>query len=456
MPEHILLENATIVTMNSEREILTNTSLVISNEKIAAIGEPKTLREQHQSAESIDCRGKVILPGFINAHTHVALSLQKGVSMAVPDGLYRVMWPIERSLTPEDCYIGALAGGAEALKGGTTSVVDRYFFMEQTAQATTVLGLRGFLGHTIMSRLGPRTGEKELEEAIDFVQRWKDKNPLVTPNLAPHATDTVSKEWLIKLREIAHNERLILQLHVAQTPKEKEYIQEKFGLGCIEYLDDIGFLEKDVLAAHCNYIDEHEFDILAKRGAHPVYCPMLHALSGYPAQAWPMLNMGVQVLIGTDCVTKNNVMDIVGELRIAGASQKQLAKDPEAMPAMKLLEMVTVDAAEALGVGNKLGKLVPGYLADIIILNFDGLHAAPNYFTLDNIVYTCNGRDVNTVIVNGNIVIKDGKLLTFDESDLIKNVQERGELLIKKVVGEEKNILKNWQERHSLVIPNQG
>lgn len=447
MADNIILENATIVTMNAEREILENASVVISKEYIVTLGNPTALRRQYPNAEIIDCSGKVILPGFINAHTHVALSLQKGVSLAIPGGLYRVMWPIERSLKPDDCFIGALAGGAEALKSGTTSVVDRYFFMEQTAKATTKLGLRGFLGHTIMSRLGPRTGESEFEEAIDFAHRWKDKSPLVIPNLAPHATDTVSKEWLIKLREIAHHEGLTLQLHVAQSQKERDFINETFGLGCIEYLDDIGFLDKDVLAAHCIYIDEHEFDIFVKSSAHPVYCPMGHALSGTPAHAWSMIKKGINVLIGTDCVTSNNVMDIVGELRIAGASQKQLAKDPEAMPSMKLLEMVTVDAAEALGMGDKLGQLVPGYLADIIILNFDGLHTAPNYFPLDNVVYCCNGRDVDTVIVNGTIVVQNGNLLTIDESELVKDIQERGESLIQRAVTEEKDLLKFLPEK---------
>ena len=348
MNANLLIENTTVVTMNPQRDILTNAFIAISGESIAAVGQADEIRARYPHAERIDGRGKVVLPGLINCHTHISMSLQKGITLAVPDGLYRVMWPVERSLTPEDCYIGALAGGAEAWKGGTTCVVDHYFHMEQVARATTELGLRGVLGHTIMSRLGPITGKREFEEAVAFVHRWKGRHPLVTPWLAPHASDTVSPEWLDSIREIATEEGVGIHLHLAQSPLERAYIQEQHGVGCVEYLYDAGFLGEDVLAAHCIFIDEHEMDLLAESGTHPLYCPMGHALGGTPQRAWELLQRGAGVLIGTDCVCTNNVMDIVGELRIAGASQKQLTGDREAMPAAKILEMVTVDAAAAI------------------------------------------------------------------------------------------------------------
>jgi len=355
------------------------------------------------------------------------------------------MWPVERSLTPDDCYIGALVGGAEALKGGTTCVVDHYFHMEQVARATTELGLRGVLGHTIMSRLGPITGKREFEEAVAFVHRWKGRHPLVTPWLAPHASDTVSPEWLDSIREIATGDGVGIHLHLAQSLQERAYIQEQHGVGCVEYLYDAGFLGEDVLAAHCIYIDEHEMDLLAESGAHPLYCPMGHALSGRPQRAWELLQRGAGVLIGTDCVCTNNVMDIVGELRIAGASQKQLTGNREAMPASKILEMVTVDAAEAIGMGDQLGVIEPGYLADLTVLDFEGLHTAPSYSLLDNIVYCCNGRDVATVIVNGRVVVQDGELLTADETDLVHLVEERGRALMRRAVEKEEDLAWIWR-----------
>ncbi|MBM4431505.1 MAG: amidohydrolase family protein, partial [Chloroflexi bacterium] len=154
----LLIENATIVTMNAQREILHDASLAISGDRIADLGPSAALLERYPDAASMDARGKVVLPGLINCHTHVSMSLQKGVTLAVRDGLYRVMWPVERSLTPEDCFVGALAGAAEAVKAGSTCLVDHYFHMEQVAKATTEVGVRGVLGHTIMSRLGPITG----------------------------------------------------------------------------------------------------------------------------------------------------------------------------------------------------------------------------------------------------------------------------------------------------------
>jgi len=449
MQADLLIANTTIVTMNPRRDILTDASVVISSDRIADLGPAAAIASRYPNASVTDGKSKVVLPGLINCHTHLSMSLQKGITLAVPDGLYRVMWPVEKSLTPEDCYVGALAGAAEALKGGTTCAVDHYFHMEEIAKATTELGLRGVLGHTIMSRLGPIVGERELEEGIDFVRRWKGRHPLVIPWLAPHASDTVKQDWLIKLRETAEAEGVGLHLHLAQSTREREYVREHHGLGCVEYLRDIDFLGDDVLAAHCIFVDDHELDLLAESGAHPLYCPMGHALHGTPQRAWELIQRGAKVLIGTDCVCADNVMDLVGELRIAGASQKQMTRDLLAMPALKILETVTVDAAEAIGMGGQLGSVAPGYLADLVLLNFKGLHTAPNYSLLDNIVYCCNGRDVDTVVVNGRVVVRAGRLTTADEDDLVARVEETGRALMRRALDSEPDLAWLWQSSFS-------
>lgn len=432
MPNSIIIEHATVVTMNQSRAILKDAAIVICGDRIAAVDLTPQVASPLGDVERIDGSGRVVLPGLINAHTHIALSVLRGLSLAVPDGLYRVIWPLERQLTPEDCYVAALAGGAEALKAGTTTVVDRYFFEEQAARAAVKLGLRGFMGHTIMSDKGPRFGQIEFDEALAFIERWHGRYPTITPNLAPHAPDTVDRDWLIRLRRIADEVGAGLQLHLAQTEREQREIAQRYGMGCVEYLDDIGFLGPDVLAAHCIFVSDSEIDILARSGAHPVYCPMGHALGGRVAAAWEMLTRGASVLIGTDCTTANNVMDLVGELRIAGVSQKQLTNDPCSMPATKLLEMVTVDAAEALGVGDRLGAIIPDHLADLVVLRFDGLHTSPNNSLIDNIVYCCTGRDVEHVIVNGELVVRDGRLVRFKEDILASEVAEVGRDLLQR------------------------
>ncbi|MBN1261584.1 MAG: amidohydrolase [Anaerolineae bacterium] len=444
MKADVLITNATIVTMNADREILSEAAIALNGERIVQLGPTADLAAAFPKAEVIDGAGKVVLPGLINAHTHIAMSLQKGITLAVPDGLYRVMWPVEKSLTAEDCYVGALIGGAEALKGGSTTVVDHYFHMEQVTKAAIELGLRGVMGHTIMSRLGPITGERELEEGIDYVRRWKGQHPLITPWLAPHASDTVARDWLLRLRDVASEEGVGLHLHLAQSTLERSYIEEQYGMGCVEYLDDIDFLGADVLAAHCIHIKDSEIDLLAESGAHPLYCPMGHALGGQPARAWEMVQRGADVLIGTDCVCGNNEMNLVSELRIAGASQKQLTGDHTAMPAGKILEMATVNAAAAIGMGDQLGALVPGYLADLIMLDFDRLHAVPNYDLHNNIVYTCHGRDVHTVIVHGEVVVRDHQLQTLDEAELAALAQEKGPALIRRAVAKEQDLAALW------------
>jgi 5-methylthioadenosine/S-adenosylhomocysteine deaminase len=428
----IIIKNTTIVSMNKKREILENRTVVVEGDKIKEITINNQIDKKFKNYKVIDGSGKILLPGLINSHTHIALSLLKGVALPVREGLYEVMWPIERLRTAEDCYIGALAGAIEAVKNGTTTIVDRYFFEEEAAKAVISVGLRGFLGHSILSHTGAIFGEKELEEAINFIERWKNVHPLVVPNFAPHGTDTVDKNWLKIIRNIADSEGVGIQLHVAQTQREKDYINNKYGLGCVEYLYELGFLKEDVLCAHSIFLEDYEIEIFAKSGAHPVYCPMGHALSGAVARAWEMLQNGVKVLIGTDCVTINNVMDLLGELKIAGSSQKQYYKDPTAMPSMKILEMVTIDAAKALGMEGKLGVIEEDYLADMILIDFEGIHTTPNYFTIDNIIYCCNGRDVNTVIINGEIIVENQKLLTFDENEIIERAQKTGHGLISK------------------------
>jgi 5-methylthioadenosine/S-adenosylhomocysteine deaminase len=445
MNNPLVIENTTILTMNETREVKENSSIAVIGNQIAAIGSVEEIRASFPEGRFMDGKGKVVMPGLINCHTHIAMSLQKGITMAVPDGLYRVMWPVEKALTPEDIYAGALIGGAEALLGGSTTIVDHYFHMEEITRATLQLGLRGALGHTIMSRLGPVTGESELREGIEFARRWKGKHELVIPMLAPHASDTVAPEWLKELREIATSEGFRLHLHLAQSQRELDYIHEQHGTGCVEYLEDIGFLGEDVLAAHCIHIDDHELDILAQSGAHPVYCPMGHSLGGKPMRAWELLQRGAGVLIGTDCVTSNNVMDLTGELRIAGAAQKQMTGDRTALPSMKILEMVTVDAAKAIGMEGKLGILSPGYLADLVMLDISGLHAAPNYSLADTIIYTCTGRDIQTVIVNGQVVVEGGRLLTADEEELVQLAEATGRRLIQRAVEQDPELSWLWK-----------
>jgi 5-methylthioadenosine/S-adenosylhomocysteine deaminase len=445
MNTNLVIENATIVTMNLKREILFNASIAISGERVAAIGNVDDIREKYDGqAKFVDGRGKVILPGLINCHTHISMSLQKGITLAVPEGLYKVMWPVEKGLTPEDVYIGALIGGGEALLGGTTTVIDHYFHMEEITKATIKLGLRGYLGHTIMSRLGPITGERELKEGIDFVGRWKGKHPLITPMLAPHASDTVAFEWLKQIRAEADRQGVKIHMHLAQSNREKTFIEEQFHKGCVEYLCDMGFLQPDVFTAHCLYIDDRELDLLAASGANPIYCPMGHALAGKPMRAWELINKGANVLIGTDCVTSNNVMDITGELRIAGAGQRQLTGDSTALSSMKILEMVTVDAAKALGMSGQLGSLQPGYLADLVVLDMHGLHSVPNYSVIDNIIYTCTGRDVEMVVVNGQIVVEGGKLSNVDEEELITLADVKGRDLMKRAVENDPTLSWLW------------
>lgn len=281
----LIIEHATVITMNSQREILRDGAIAIGGNQVVDVGLTPALCTAYVSSRTIDATHMVALPGLINTHTHLAMSLQRGVKLHVRDGLYEVVWPIEKALTAENCYMGALLGAAEAAKAGITCVVDHYFFMNDIASAIREVGMRSVLGHTVMSHKGPHTGPEELEKGLAFVEEWKEKDGLIIPCLAPHAPDTVFPEWLLQLKEAAAGYDTIFHLHLAQSLAEVAYVKEQYGKGSVEYLHDLGILDNKVLAAHCAYISETEMDLLARTGVNVAYPPGIHALSGHPARA---------------------------------------------------------------------------------------------------------------------------------------------------------------------------
>ena len=430
----LLINGGTVLTMDAQRTVLHNGAVAIAGRRVLAVGSIQDIKAQIVAKRTVDATGCAVMPGLINAHTHLAMNVQRGLSATVQDALYRVMWPIEQALTGEDCYVGALLGAAEALKAGTTTVNDHYFFMEDIARATTEVGMRGVLGHTIMTRDGPFVGRAELDEGVAFVRRWQGKHPLVHPALAPHAPDTVSPEWLRELRALATELGVLLHLHLAQSQREVETIYAEQGTGAVDHLHRLGFLGPDVVAAHCIYASDREVGQLAESGTHAVYCPRTHALYGRSQRAVEAMMQGVNVVLGDDYTGRDFGLDLLAEMQAAAMMQRELTGNPQALPAMKLLEMVTVDAARALGLEGQIGALKPGYLADVIVLKLGSLHVTPTFDVVNTVVFGCSGRDVHTVIVDGQIVVEEGQLTHVNEEMVIKEARKTSAALLRRAL----------------------
>lgn len=426
----LLISGGAVLTMDASRTVLPKGAVAVAGRHIVAVGSIQSVKEQVSARQTIDAAGCVVMPGLLNTHTHLAMNVQRGLSTTVPDALYRIMWPIERSLTGKDCYVGTLLGAAEALKAGTTTVNDHYFFMEDIARATTQVGIRGVLGHTIMTRDGPFVGQAEFDEGVAFVRQWQGRHPLVHPALAPHAPDTVSPAWLRELRTLATELGVPLHLHLAQSQHEVETVRSEYGLGSVEHLHRLGFLGPDVVAAHCIYVSERELSLLAESGTHAVYCPRTHALYGRSQRAVEAMARGVSVVLGDDYTGRDFGFDLFAEMQAAAMVQRETTGDAQALPATKLLEMVTVDAARALGLAGQVGALVPGYLADLIVLQLETLHTTPAFDIADTVVFGCTGRDVRTVLVDGEIVVQEGRLTQVDVAAVIEQARATSTALL--------------------------
>jgi len=393
----ILIKNAYVVTMDPAGRVIQDGAIAIEGNRILDVGPSKEISASYNAREEIDTHDMIALPGFINAHTHIAMCVISRIGRELKDRLYRVYWPMERAWIPEDCYKASLMGAAEALLFGTTCIVDHYFFMEEIAKATIELGIRGFLGHTIMTEDGPWVGRAEFEEGVNFVKRWKGKHPLVIPCLAPHAPDTVSPGWLMELKEIANEQNVKIHMHLSQSMREVRKVKGPWGRGArspVDLLHRLKVLGPDLIAAHCIYIDEYD--------ARPA--------------------------------------DMIGELRAAAMTQRQLTGDPSAMSSKDLLRMATIEAAKALGLEDKLGSIERGKLADLILVSMKKPHMNPRFDPCANIVYNALGSDVDTAIVDGKVVVRQGSLTRCDMGSVVKLGREAAEALTQRAIEIDSNL----------------
>lgn len=451
----VLITHATIISMDKARRVFWDGALAIRNGQILDVGESKTLRSKYPKVkEAIDASNKLLLPGYINAHTHIAMALFRGLYISEPGSIYSIMFPIEGSLEPEDVYYLGLLGAVECLKGGATCIADHYYFMEEVAQAINVVGLRAVLGHTIADRLAPFVGEREKKLAFRFIHDWREKNPRITPVLAPHSPETVSAETLRELKRMSDEEDILLHIHLAQSPQEVEYISQVYATTPVEFLDSIGFLRGNLLAAHSVFLSDSDIERLRSNQVSVVFCPTSQVSYLY-SDVTPvpeLLASGVRVVLGTDSAAGPGNMNILEEPRIASTVQLFRARENGQLSPQRILEMVTVDAAAALKLDGQIGSLEPGKRADLILIDLQNAELAPINDIYAAAVYGVIAPYIDTIMIDGEIVLSNGIVVGVDEKQLVEKAAEIRTAVLKRALERHPDLSRSltWQEIRSL------
>lgn len=430
----LLLTNAIVLTMDENLSQFEPGAVAVRGDSILGVGAETDIRQQFSAAEIVDCGGKVLLPGLINAHTHVPMTLLRGLAddLRLDVWLMGYMLPVEREfVSPDFVRLGTQLACAELIRSGVTCFADMYYFEEDIARATAEAGLRAVCSQTVMKFPAPDASafEDSLALAREFIQRWKG-HALIVPSVAPHAPYTCTPEILRSTAALAAEFDVPLHTHIAETALEQENARNEFGMPVVPYIKKQNLFDAKVLAAHCVHVDDGEIKTLLHHGAGVAHNPSsnLKLASGF-APVKKMLDAGLNVGIGTDGPASNNDLNMFEEIRLAAFAAKAVSNDPTALPAPQALLMATRLGARALHIGEITGSLEPGKRADLILVDIALLHNAPRFRrdrdgVYAQLVYAANSGDVSDVMVNGRWVMRSHQLATLDEAALLAHGQE--------------------------------
>ena len=410
--------------MDDPLSVIKDGAVAISGNKILELGLAHEILSKYASGNVMKGEGKMVLPGLINTHTHAAMVYFRGIADDLPlsDWLNNHIWPAEnRWLSPEFVYDAVELACLEMLKAGITTYNDMYFFEDAAGAASKKIGMRAVLGSGILDfpSVSAKSSDEYLDNAERFVGNWKD-DELITPCIAPHALYTCGPDTLLKSKEKAEKLGVLLHIHLSETRWEVEEIMKRFKMRPVEHLENLRFLDSNVVAAHCVWVEDSEMGLLAKRGVGVSHCveSNLKLASGFAPVA-AMLAEGVRVSFGTDGAASNNDMNILSEMSTAAKVHKAQSGNPTVLDAKTVVLMATRWGAEVLGLGRKLGSIEKGKIADIIVVNINKPHLTPLYNVYSHIVYAAAASDVETVMVNGRIVVDGGQLVTADEEAIL-------------------------------------
>ncbi|MCD6106769.1 MAG: amidohydrolase [Caldisericaceae bacterium] len=417
----ILIRNGTFLTL-TEKNVIQKGDLAIKDSLIYYIGPQKEWKDKFDTV--IDAKNYIVMPGFVNAHTHLAMTLMRGIADDLPlqKWLFDTIFPIENKLTERDVYFGSLLGIVESIRAGVTTVADFYFRMEKSAQAVKESGIRANLGFGLASKIG--TDTLKLKAAEKFINKWQEsENGRILASFAPHAPYTCTLQFLKAISNQARKMNVLVQTHLHETKEKVEEFKKKYVITPIEKLDAIGFFNTKVNAAHCIWINDNDINILRNNNVGVTLNPQsnLKIGAGIPLIN-KMHNAGLTISIGTDGAASNNNLALIEDARLTSFLAKGTSLNPELLNAKELLKMATVNGAKNLGF-NDVGLLKEGYKADIILIDTKKPHLTPFTDPYSLVAYSMYPSDVDTVLVDGKIVMKNKEILTVDEDNILKEAE---------------------------------
>ena len=387
-----------------------------------------------QADEVIDCRNSFTTPGFVNAHTHAAMTLFRSYAddMALLDWLQQKIWPAEAKLVAEDVYWGTQLAIAEMLASGTTAFADMYFFMDQVAKACQETGMRASLSRGLIEADGPQQDQRFEENEQLFVDYHGAADGRITVMLGPHAPYTCPPECMKKVVAMAQRLGAEIHVHLAETQWEVDQSMKKYGKSPVAVLNELGVFERGTLAAHCVWVSPEDIEILAAKKVRVVHNPASNMkLASGAAPVAAMLAAGVTVALGTDGATSNNNLDMLEEVRMASFLQKLNRMDPTVLPTRQVLALATQGGAAALGQADSLGKIAPGYKADLAIFDMSAPHWCPQHDLASMLAYAANAADVSHTLVDGRVLYRKGEFTTLDIEKVKAEAGARGLRLVK-------------------------
>jgi 5-methylthioadenosine/S-adenosylhomocysteine deaminase len=419
-----------IVTMDASRTIFSDGAVVVKGDTIVAVGPRLELEAEYAASETIDGKGSLVLPGFINGHTHAPMTLFRGLhdDVTLDDWLRKYIFPAEaKNVTEEFVRWGTRLAAAEQIRSGITTFADMYYFEDAVAEETKAAGMRGVLGETIIDFPAPdnKSEAEMLRYTESFLKKWKGDS-LIHAAVAPHSIYTCSRKTLEDASALARKYDAPVLIHVAEMKKEWEDSRSQNGMSPVQYLDKIGILDRHVVGAHCIFVDEADRKILAQRQVGCVHNPSSNMMlaSGVSPVA-EMRAAGVAVGLGTDGPAgSNNDLDLMEEMDLAAKLAKITKMDPLALNAKAVVEMATIDGAKALHMDKDVGSLETGKKADLVLISLDEPNAVPMYDVYAQLAYSLKASDVETVVIGGRVVMRDGKLLTVNQEQAVAKARE--------------------------------
>jgi 5-methylthioadenosine/S-adenosylhomocysteine deaminase len=438
----LIVSGGTVVTMDSGRAVIPDGSVAVRADSILAVGPRAQIEARYRAAQMIDARGHLVLPGFINGHTHVPMTLFRGLhdDVTLNDWLYKYIFPAEaKNVNEEFVRWGTRLAAAEQIRAGVTTFADMYYFEDAVAEETKGAGMRGVLGETFIDFPAPdnKSEAEMLAYTEKFLKRWQG-DPLIHAAVAPHSIYTCSKKTLQDAAALARKYHAPILIHVAEMKKELEDSEKANGMSPVQYLEKIGVLGPDIVAAHCIFVDEADRKLLAERGTGCVHNPSSNMMIASGVSRVPeMRAAGVAVGLGTDGPAgSNNDLDLMEEIDLAAKLAKISKMDPLALGAKDVVAMATIDGARAVHMDKEIGSLEAGKKADLLLISLNEPNAVPMYDIYAQIAYSLKGSDVDTVVIGGRLVMRDRKLLTVDEPAVLEKARDYGNA-VKKSLGME-------------------